>query len=324
MSDVINFLLTKEVFIIFLLFLGIVVIYFIIWFRDYLKKMENKKVLQNNTLELNRLVEETRHAMQKESLPEVFKEKDTTIPEMLPTDLEKENIELHTDVMPTISNVSLSMENLEIEEVTKAEEQEVIEYKNEVYTEEEAKQELERLTEELQKEKEENCVAVLDDNHNISLTEFEIAQEENAIISLEELLIKGKELTSMNEVSQYKDEGNEPISIEELERRYQVERFEKTEEMPVITPEMVQELEDVKPKQEQISLFDMNSTPYQTASGYKPSPIISPIFGVEKEHIAQETRLELENTANYEKLDAQLQKTNEFLARLRELQGKLD
>ena len=36
------------------------------------------------------------------------------------------------------------------------------------------------------------------------------------------------------------------------------------------------------------------------------------------------TELELENTANYEKLDEEIRKTNEFLATLKELQKKLD
>ena len=65
-------------------------------------------------------------------------------------------------------------------------EEEVIKYKDEVYTESEAKAELERITEELKKlENEEK-------EENIELTKFETEQEENAIISLDELIAKGK------------------------------------------------------------------------------------------------------------------------------------
>ena len=49
------------------------------------------------------------------------------------------------------------------------------------------------------------------------------------------------------------------------------------------------------------------------------------IFGIEKdEETMSQTELELENTANYEKLDEEIKKTNEFLMTLRELQKKLD
>ena len=55
---------------------------------------------------------------------------------------------------------------------------------------------------------------------------------------------------------------------------------------------------------------------------FKSSPIISPIYGIEKDSNSNE--LELENTANYEKLDEEIKKKNEFLMTLRELQKKLD
>ena len=38
----------------------------------------------------------------------------------------------------------------------------------------------------------------------------------------------------------------------------------------------------------------------------------------------RKTSIELENTANYEKLDEEIRKTNEFLSKLRELQKNLD
>ena len=52
---------------------------------------------------------------------------------------------------------------------------------------------------------------------------------------------------------------------------------------------------------------------------FKSSRVISPVYGMKKS-----TELELENTANYEKLDEEIRKTNEFLATLKELQKKLD
>ena len=55
---------------------------------------------------------------------------------------------------------------------------------------------------------------------------------------------------------------------------------------------------------------------------FKNSPIISPIYGIEKD--VSENSLELENTANYEKLDNEIKKANDFLMTLKELQKNLD
>jgi len=57
---------------------------------------------------------------------------------------------------------------------------------------------------------------------------------------------------------------------------------------------------------------------------YKPTPVISPIFGIEEDKLSSDNSLKLENTANYDKLDAEIRKTNEFLSKLKELQKKLD
>ena len=58
------------------------------------------------------------------------------------------------------------------------------------------------------------------------------------------------------------------------------------------------------------------------AYAFKSTPVISPIFGIETHEVEGES-IALENTANYEKLDAEIKKTNEFLSTLKELQKKL-
>ena len=63
---------------------------------------------------------------------------------------------------------------------------------------------------------------------------------------------------------------------------------------------------------------------YQEHKKFKSSPVISPVFGIEKPEINTSSDIELENTANYEKLDEEIRKTNEFLMTLKELQKKLD
>ena len=55
---------------------------------------------------------------------------------------------------------------------------------------------------------------------------------------------------------------------------------------------------------------------------FKSSPIISPIFGIEEKPSSND--MMLENTANYDKFDEEIKKTNEFIVTLKELQEKLD
>ena len=368
-NDILEFLATREVIIV-LVILGIIIAaYVVLWFIEYMKKHEQKKKLQNNTMELNKLVREVHNELKKEEekvekVPEVKEEKvvkievepfkveapikvEPTIVEE-PKKIEEPVNEIvigndtvsSVEVKPTIidvkednvvSNDSLKLndkfeEAVEIVEpsvITPVDapknEEEVIKYKDEVYTKTEAQQELERITEELRKiENEEK-------EENIELTKYESEQEENAIISLDELIAKGKTITEQNEVTQYQDDGNEPISISELEERYKNSK----ENVEVLEVE-----EDKLESNNKLSIDDFlnsklgnNKTTTvaysQSNSTYHPSPIISPIYGIE-EPVKKNNTLELENTANLQKFDDEIRKTNEFLSKLKELQEKLD
>lgn len=215
-----------------------------------------------------------------------------------------------------------------------------------------AKLELERLTEELRKQEAEAEV------QNIALTNYEEEQEENAIISLDELVKKSKEMYEANELTQYSDEGNEPISLQDLERLgeqknssynepFIIENIVSEEELKEETLEINQEvsLNPVSVIESTVNTVSVNAqqavnevkasavenstiktaveTVVNNNKKFKSSPIISPIYGIEKTTVTN-NELELENTANYEKLDEEIKKTNEFLMTLKELQSKLD
>ena len=369
MENVIDFLATKEVLIVLAIMGVILAVYFVLWFMEFMKKHEEKKKLQNNTIELNKMVLEEINKKANESsnkvetpkkeeikveekpievnnvntnnINEQVKTEVLEVPDIVPT--VKENNQVTTDnlvvtpveVKPVVvdapkeelvPNDNILLNNQFNEEVKVVEpevitpvtapknEEEVIKYKDEVYTKSEAKEELERITNELKKLNEE-------EKQNIELTKYETEQEENAIISLDELLAKGKTLVEQNEVTQYQDDGNEPISISELEERYR----NKEENVEVLDTE-----DEVKEERPKVSIDDFLSAnketvqAYQNKSTYHPSPIISPIYGIEKEPINKNTTLELENTANYQKFDEEIRKTNEFLSKLKELQQKLD
>ena len=355
MENVIDFLATKEVLIVLAIIGLILFVYFILWFHEFMKRHEEKKKLQNNTMQLNKLVEEVAKVKEESKKEEVKEEKievplvnntnvvtpavvqevkketpDVVIETVASSPIEVEPVVISVKENPININDSIMLNNKFEEEVEVVEPtviapvdvpknlEEAIKYKDEVYTESEAKAELERITEELKKLENE------DKSENIELTKFEEEQEENAIISLDELIAKGKNITEQNEVLEYQDDGNEPISLQELEERYKKEKEQvevlEVEDAKTFKPKLsIDEFLNVKEK-----VPSINEAYSEKKSTYHPSPIISPIYGIEDESVKKNTTMELEDTANYEKFDEEIRKTNEFLSKLKELQQKLD
>ena len=239
----------------------------------------------------------------------------------------KEEIEntISVEENPTVITITAEEEVLEVqpEVIEPVKETEELTYTSIEPTKQEAQAELRRLTEELE-------AAASCQEENITLTSFEEEQERDAIISLEELIKRSKEMYESNEISQYDDE-NIPISLSDLERQIQ-ETLQGTEFLDTPTEPVLIEtptIEPIKEEQEQLVLEDLNtveinekpiSNAYKTEV-FKISPVISPIYGIEKTRNSND--MELENTANYEKLDAEIKKTNEFLAMIKDLQKNL-
>ena len=240
----------------------------------------------------------------------------------------KEEIEntISVEENPTITTITAEEEVLEVqpEVIEPVKETEELTYTSIEPTKQEAQAELRRLTEELE-------AASSSQEEKITLTSFEEEQERDAIISLEELIKRSKEMYESNEISQYDDE-NIPISLSDLERQIQ-ETLQETEILDTPTEPVLIEtptIEPIKEEQEQLVLEDLNtvevsekpiSNAYKTEV-FKISPVISPIYGIEKTRNSND--MELENTANYEKLDAEIKKTNEFLATIKDLQKNLE
>lgn len=388
MNELIEFLTSKEIIVVYIVVAVACVLCFAIYLID---KNYYKRKQRHNTKELNKLVEEVNEIIEEdyeETPVEVFDspvletiteesytakvqpvveeviEKNPivtfvdTIEEVESLEIEEpikvEDLVLDTMIEPVVEVETLE-ENIEeeikeevVEQVNKQAQQEELSYTTIEPNRQQAQAELMRLTEELEKAEQEQ--------KNIDLTAYEEEQEENAIISLEELVRKSKEMYEANELTQYADEGNEPISLEDLERRMnKVQEEIATIEEPAITT--IEEIEEspqiiatvVEPIQEKLVLDDFNTIKldqpqeikpeepvvevktepvksvyqaYQTTKKFERSPVISPIYGIERKETSSD--LELENTANYEKLDEEIKKTNEFLMTLKELQKNLD
>ncbi len=140
---------------------------------------------------------------------------------------------------------------------------------------EKAKEELLKLENELEHE------PSLED----TITSIEAMEEESAIISYQELL----STTSKIEGLPLDDDGDEPISINELYEKFNGNQ----EELPKIETD-----------------FNVNDFEMEMYSGNTDAESLSEI--------------QLENTANLEKLDKEIRKTNEFLHILNELKKNLD
>ena len=348
MNELISFLTSKEIIVVYIVALVACALCFVIYLID---KNYYKRKQKHNTKELNKLVEEINEVMEEEyevATPEIVEE-----PILSP--IVETNNQQVISVSPIEENASNNeevelLEPLDVSELileTMTDEVEEDKVEELTYTSiepnvQQAQEELMRLTAELEKAEQES--------KNIDLTAYEEEQEENAIISLEELVRKSKEMYESNEINQYQDEGNEPISLEDLERRMNKIKEEATAieiEEPVIiqtiepTTTEITEVKETKlePQTTQLVMDDFMtidqtknvtqastppvSTAYQTVKKFERSPVISPIYGIERKLPSAED-IELENTANYEKLDEEIKKTNEFLMTLRELQKNLD
>ena len=212
--------------------------------------------------------------------------------------------------------------------------EEVLQYTSVEPSPEDARRELDRLKEELTLQQ-----AQEDEMENIALNNYEEEQEANAIISLEELVQKSKDMYEANELTQYADEGNEPISLQDLERKLDKKASELEDTFIIenaVNGDELLESEEENNEAVIVNSEAINTNTVNTVSVrempeisseriFKSSPIISPIYGIEKKDTNMSpTEIELENTANYDKLDEEIKKTNEFLMTLKELQKKLD
>ncbi|MBQ3306616.1 MAG: hypothetical protein IJG68_00325 [Bacilli bacterium] len=286
MNDYIEFFTSSEIMVVYLLSVIACLISLIIYM--YRKNSENIR-RKHNTRELNQLVEEVRERVPEvnnveehyeepvlEQIEEVY-----SVSEMLDQSFPKEVEVLEEEKPVLIDSIPVELEYTTIEP-----------------NPEEARRELERLEKVLEEQEKQ-------ESKNIELTTFEQEQEACAIISMDELLAKGKQMYEENEVVQFEDEGNEPISIFDLEEKVGKKLTPLESEIKVEQPVIVETYKSVVPVEKEESKF-------------KRSPIISPIFGIERNSTNE---LALENTANYEKLDEQIQKhNNDYIMSFKEFQ----
>ena len=288
MKFIIDFILNNDTIIMASLFLLIIVLLLIVVIMDAVNRRKNSK---NAKL--------------------VLKDENHNI-----TDVFKENLSEEVDLSKTkdlgeyTTSLDNDSKNSDITEIKYVDED------DEELEKTKAQLELKNLKEELlkaelkEKTAAEKAVMIGDEEEQIptienSIDEFELSQEENAIISLDQFNKVSDKIYNDNEITQYKDEGNEPISIQELEKLYNSNET-------VIKDDINTDV-----KEEKIA------TAEAIQSKFKSSPIISPVFGIDDGGDENINNMALENTANLDKLNEEIRKTNEFLNTLRELRKNL-
>lgn len=227
-------------------------------------------------------------------------------------DVSNVEIENFVEVTPPVGSMTEVLEEIEIIDfddqilVKKEEVSEVNQFKEESsinyfveLTEEEVKEqarnELERVSLELSEMENK-------DPFEDTITNFEIEQEENAIISLDELTKIGNSLYDSNEVMQY-DDGDEPITIDEV-----ISKFNNNTVLQ-------NEVDNTN------NILINNVTENHAGVSHERSqniPLISNVYDFGK----TSHEMEFENTANYEKLDMEMRRTNDFLNSLKDVYEK--
>lgn len=130
--------------------------------------------------------------------------------------------------------------------------------------------------------------------------------EDTAIISYDELKNAQSFGYTDEEMDKYLDEKDAIISIQELEKLYL-----ESQNIEVPTDDEKKIVFEMKRVEDLPEIADKNN--------FQTSPFISPVYGMSK----NDRDLVLEKTANLEKLNEEIRKTNEFLKALKDLKKNL-
>ena len=244
--------------------------------EDTIKESLTKKMEEVTITEVEDEIEPVKSTYKEESDKDLFIEMEEEVP-VKKEIVESSNYEM-MEYEPLISEVEED-NNVVAPEIT------YNDYQKETLTRVNLNEELSKVEETM----------VEEDEITKKALSFEEEQERTAIISLDELMQKSDNLYNENEISQY-DDGNEPISIDEVISMYNKEEKEiNIPEVNAIVEEKINE-----PKEEKKELYTKR----------EDIPFISSVYGIEKNEMS------FENTATYDKLDRE--KTNEFMRELRE------
>lgn len=257
----------------------------------------------------------------------------------------QENLEDYDGDIEDNNNISLdkNKDNKHLEDILKIKELENIEKTDKVdkvdknipaeeehiiYKEDETPKEAKKAIEEAAKK-----LVYEEQNDIVTPTFFEKMQEENSIISYDELMSKNLDFDLSNE-QVLEDDGNEPITIDELYKFHEkddkedtdldkldVSKDEKSYKINAIDEDsVIDSFKDSSKDDDDKMVYYVNSE----SKKFKNSQVISPVFGVKRDVIYKKEYNELGETIDIKELDMEIKKTEEFLKQLKRLKDKLD
>ena len=257
----------------------------------------------------------------------------------------QENLEDYDGDIEDNNNISLdkNKDNKHLEDILKIKELENIEKTDKVdkvdknipaeeehiiYKEEETPKEAKKAIEEAAKK-----LVYEEQSDIVTPTFFEKMQEENSIIPYDELMSKNLDFDLSNE-QVLEDDGNEPITIDELYKFHEkddkedtdldkldVSKDEKSYKINAIDEDsVIDSFKDSSKDDDDKMVYYVNSE----SKKFKNSQVISPVFGVKRDVIYKKEYNELGETIDIKELDMEIKKTEEFLKQLKRLKDKLD
>lgn len=257
----------------------------------------------------------------------------------------QENLEDYDGDIEDNNNISLdkNKDNKHLEDILKIKELENIEKTDKVdkldknipaeeehiiYKEDETPKEAKKAIEEAAKK-----LVYEEQSDIVTPTFFEKMQEENSIISYDELMSKNLDFDLSNE-QVLEDDGNEPITIDELYKFHEkddkedtdldkldVSKDEKSYKINAIDEDsVIDSFKDSSKDDDDKMVYYLNSE----SKKFKNSQVISPVFGVKRDVIYKKEYNELGETIDIKELDMEIKKTEEFLKQLKRLKDKLD
>ena len=332
MQNITDLLLSKEILIVYII-LGIAILLCLLIY--IIDKITYKSKLKKNTLELIDLVNKVNDKLANDSIPTSSILEDNSLGDTKRVEINNDDLS-YTNIEPTREEAIREIEAIK-EELVKEEASTENNTLDSTFKNEEVVDTVEEIDnssnlcnnqgeETIDNNDTDNIISNQYDDEDVPITldeymmistdkynndTLEISDEEDALISFDEVSKKFDRVN--NEI----EEITSPVGIELQNVIESV--YNNNKEEAVILENKVVEMHTLS----DLSEPERVRVPYMRDK-FRNSNFISPIFGLEKVNLPTLEELQIENTANYDKLDQEIKKTNNFLKELHELKKNLE
>ena len=332
MQNITDLLLSKEILIVYII-LGIAILLCLLIY--IIDKNTYKSKLKKNTLELIDLVNKVNDKLANTSIPTSSILEDNSLSDTKRVEINNNDLS-YTNIEPTREEAIREIEAIK-EELVKEEASTENDTLDSTFKNEEVVDTVEEIDnssnicnnqgeETIDNNDTDNIISNQYDDEDVPITldeymmistdkynndTLEISDEEDALISFDEVSKKFDRVN--NEI----EEITSPVGIELQNVIESV--YNNNKEKAVILENKVVEMHTLS----DLSEPERVRVPYMRDK-FRNSNFISPIFGLEKVNLPTLEELQIENTANYDKLDQEIKKTNNFLKELHELKKNLE